>query len=77
MTGGITCPLTDAATSMAAAFSAGYPTRLIRGIVSGPVVTTLVMDEPEIMPVAADATTAALAGPPRKCPSNATALRMK
>ena len=47
------------------------------GMVSGPVVTTLVIEEPEISPVAAEATTAALAGPPRMCPSRATALRMK
>ena len=42
-----------------------------------PVVTTLAIDEPLMIPVAADETTAALAGPPRMCPSSANALLMK
>ena len=33
--------------------------------------TTLETDEPEIMPLSADDTTATLAGPPRMCPSAA------
>lgn len=46
-------------------------------MVKVPVVTTLAMDEPEMMPVEAEATTAALAGPPRKRPSNEMAEAMK
>ncbi len=43
-------------------------------MVKVPVVTTLAMDEPEIRPVIADDTTAALAGPPFMWPisENAT-----
>ena len=68
MTGGMICPLTEEATSTAPAFSAENPTFFISGIVKVPVVTTLAMDEPEISPVMADDTTAALAGPPRIWP---------
>ena len=46
-------------------------------IVKVPVATTLAIDEPLMMPVAADDTTAALAGPPRMWPSRANALLMK
>ena len=46
-------------------------------MVKVPVVTTLAIDEPEIMPVEAEATTAALAGPPRKWPSIDIADMMK
>ena len=66
MTGGIICPFTEAAVSTAAALWAGYPTRFMSGMVKVPVVTTLAIDDPEIIPVLAEATTAALAGPPRK-----------
>ena len=69
VTGGMICPLTDDATSTAPAFSAEKPTRFIMGMVKVPVVTTLAIDDPEIIPVSADATTAALAGPPRIWPS--------
>ena len=44
------------------------PTFFISGMVKVPVVTTLAMDEPEIRPVMAEDTTAALAGPPRIWP---------
>ena len=40
-------------------------------MVMAPVVTVLAIDEPEIDPMAQEATTAALAGPPRKRPINA------
>ena len=58
----------DDDTSTAPALVGENPTFFIKGIVKVPVVTTLAMDDPEIRPVAADAITAALAGPPRKCP---------
>ena len=66
MIGGVSCPFVEDATSTAPAFSAGNPTFFITGMVKVPVVTTLAMDEPEIIPVIAEDTTAALAGPPRK-----------
>ena len=69
ITGGMIWPLTEEATSTAPAFSAEKPVRFIIGMVKVPVVTTLAMDEPEIRPVMPEATTAALAGPPRKWPS--------
>ena len=65
MTGGMIWPLTEEATSTAPAFSAENPTRFIIGMVKVPVVTVLAMDEPEMSPVMPEATTAALAGPPR------------
>ena len=77
ITGGVNWPLVDAATSTAPALVPGNPTRFIRGIVKVPVVATLAIDEPEISPVVAEATTAALAGPPFKCPSRANATLMK
>ena len=49
---------------MAPAFTAGMPIRRMTGIVKVPVVTTLAIEEPEIMPVMPDARIAALAGPP-------------
>ena len=68
MTGGMICPLTEDATSTAPAFSEEKPTFFIKGMVKVPVVTTLAMEEPEIRPVMAEDTTAALAGPPRIWP---------
>ena len=50
---------------MAPAFSELKPTLFINGIVNVPVVTTLAIEDPEIIPVIADDTIAALAGPPR------------
>ena len=64
MIGGMSWPLVEAATSMAPAFTAGMPIRRMTGIVKVPVVTTLAIEEPEIMPVMPDARIAALAGPP-------------
>jgi hypothetical protein len=66
ITGGISWPLTELATSMAPAFSPDRPTRFIRGTVNVPVVTVLAMEDPDTTPVSPEATTAALAGPPRK-----------
>ena len=63
--GGISCPLVEAATSMAPALMAGMPILRMTGIVKVPVVTTLAMDEPEIVPVMAEARMEAFAGPPR------------
>ncbi len=61
----------DDVASIAAAFSAGKPTRFIKGIVKVPPATMFASAEPEISPVRAEDTTDALAGPPRKCPSSA------
>ncbi len=77
ITGGMICPLTEDATSTAPAFSAEKPVRFIMGMVKVPVVTVLAIDEPEISPVNPEATTAALAGPPRKWPSRLKASWMK
>ena len=70
-------PLVEQATSTAPAFSGENPTFFINGMVKVPVVTTLAIDEPETRPVNPEATTAALAGPPRRCPNPAKAARMK
>ena len=47
------------------------------GIVSAPVVTVFAMAEPEMEPIAAEAMTLALAGPPRKRPAAAKARSIK
>ncbi len=77
MTGGISWPLVEQATSTAPAFSGLKPTFFISGMVKVPVVTTLAIDDPETSPVSPEETTAALAGPPRICPRAAKAERMK
>ena len=71
MIGGMIWPLVDAATSIAPALTAGMPMRRMTGMVNVPVVTTLAMDEPEIIPVMPEARIAALAGPPLKRPTRA------
>ncbi len=71
MIGGINCPLVDAATSTAPATWGWKPTFFIKGIVMAPVVTVLAMDDPEMEPIAHEATTAALAGPPLNLPMRA------
>ena len=71
MTGGMIWPLEPAATSTAPAFSAEKPTFFISMMVTGPQVSTLAMEDPEIRPCRPEATTAALAGPPRMWPSRA------
>jgi hypothetical protein len=77
ITGGISWPLTELATSTAPALALENPVRFISGTVKVPVVTTLAMEEPETTPVSPEATTAAFAGPPRRCPSSEKATRMK
>lgn len=77
ITGGMSWPFTELATSTAPAFCPERPTRFMSGTVKVPVVTTLAMEEPDTTPVSPEATTAALAGPPRRCPSRAKATRMK
>ena len=64
ITGGVSCPFVDEATSTAPAFSAEKPVRFISGMVKVPVVTVLAIDDPEYSPLIAEATTAAFAGPP-------------
>ena len=76
MTGGMICPFTDEATSTAPAASGLKPTRFIKGMVKVPVVTVFAMEDPEIKPVMAEETTAAFAGPPRRCPIRAKAILM-
>ena len=77
MIGGMIWPLTEAATSMAPALTAGMPMRFITGMVKVPVVTTLAIEEPEISPVMPEARMAALAGPPRNRPTMAKARLRK
>src|SRR5690606_2369280 len=74
ITGGMICPLTEEAASIAPALTPEMPVRFISGIVKIPVETTFDTDEPDTTPFSADDTTATLAGPPRKWPSNATAI---
>ena len=59
------------------ALTAENPVRFIVGIVNVAVVTTLAIDDPEIIPVSPEANIAALAGPPRNLPTNATAKLRK
>ena len=47
MTGGISCPLVEAATSTAPALCGGSPTFFISGMVKVPVITVLAIEEPE------------------------------
>ena len=70
MIGGMIWPLVDAATSIAPALVAGIPIRRMTGMVKVPVVTTLAIDEPEIMPVMPEARIAALAGPAAIAPDH-------
>ena len=51
--------------------------RFISGMVKVPTVATLAIELPEITPVSPEETTAALAGPPRICPSSDSADLMK
>src|SRR4030095_387089 len=71
ITGGMICPLMEDAASIAPAFTPEYPVRFIRGMVKIPPETTLETDEPDTNPLSADDTTATLAGPTRRCPSQA------
>ena len=71
MMGGMSWPLVEAATSTAPAVTGVKPTFLIKGMVMAPVVTVFAMDDPEMEPMAQEATTAAFAGPPRYLPITA------
>ena len=77
MIGGIICPFTDAATSIAPAFVEVRPVLFIIGIVKVPVVTVFATDDPEISPVSPEAKIAALAGPPLILPTSANARLRK
>ena len=75
--GGIIWPFTDAATSIAPALTAGNPVFFMIGIVNVPVVTTLAIEDPEIIPVNPEAIIEALAGPPLNFPTSAIAKSKK
>ena len=75
--GGISCPFTPAATSIAPALVAVSPAFFISGIVKVPTVTTFAVELPLTMPVSPLAITLALAGPPRKRPKIANATFIK
>ena len=64
MTGGMIWPPLEAQASTAPAKAGGKPTFFIRGMVKVPVVTTLPAALPLTVPMVAEETTAALAGPP-------------
>ena len=64
MTGGMICPPVEAHASTAPANFGSKPTRFIRGMVKVPVVTTLPAALPLTVPIIAEETTAAFAGPP-------------
>jgi hypothetical protein len=71
MIGGMICPPVDAAASMPPASSGLYPSFFMSGMVKAPDVTTFAIALPEMDPMKPDATTAALAGPPRCRPAAA------
>ena len=71
MTGGMICPPVEATASTAPAKWGWYPTLFIRGMVNIPVVQTLATEEPEIVPMIPELTTATLAGPPADQPASA------
>jgi len=77
MMGGMSWPPVDAQASTAPAYSGGYPTRFMRGMVKAPVVATLATEEPLMVPSNPEATTATLAGPPGLCPARARASSLK
>ncbi len=72
--GGVNCPPVEATASTAAAKSALYPTFFINGIVIVPVVATLAMALPLIIPKRALANTATFAGPPVERPTSVSAI---
>ena len=75
--GGIICPFTEAATSIAPALVGDKPVLFIIGIVKVPVVTVFATEDPEIKPVRPDAKIAAFAGPPLIFPTKAKAKLRK
>jgi hypothetical protein len=77
MTGGINAPPVEAVASTAAATSGRKPMRFIIGMVMAPSATMFDTTLPLMEPNSPLATTATLAGPPRKAPSNAMARSLK
>ena len=75
--GGIICPFTEAAPSIAPALVGDKPVLFIIGIVNVPVVTVFATEDPEIHPVNPHANIAALAGPPLILPTIAKAKSKK
>ncbi len=73
ITGGMIWPPVEATASIAAATWGRYPVRFISGMVTDPVITTFDTAVPEMDPNRLEATTAILAGPPRKRPMAAMA----
>jgi len=70
-------PFPPAAVSIPPATSALNPTRFMRGIVIEPIVAVFAMEEPVIVPMKAEATTATFAGPPRVWPKSEKATRIR
>ena len=77
MIGGISTPPVEAQASTPPAYLAEKPSRFIAGMVSVPVVSTLVTGPPDIEPNRPEENTATLAGPPRTWPSVEKARLMK
>ena len=75
--GGSSTPPVEAQASTPAAVSDGIPTFFIAGMVSCPVVSTLVTTLPLMEPIRPLEKMATLAGPPRTCPSSAKARSRK
>ena len=70
ITGGISWPPVEETASTAPANSSRYFCFFISGMVKAPVVTTLAMALPEMVPMMALEITAILAGPPRLAPAS-------
>ena len=70
MTGGISCPPSEAVTSMAAAMWGLNPSFFIRGMVIEPVETTLAIELPDTVPISPLPMTAVFAGPPSMWPTS-------
>src|SRR5690625_1938776 len=77
ITGGNICPKVDADASMPPDASGVKPMRFINGIVKVPVVVTVAVELPDMVPMTAEDTMAALAGPPRVLPATAMAKLRK
>ena len=77
ITGGSSCPPSEAEFSTAPATTGRNPTRFISGMVKVPVETMLARLLPEIDPKTAEASTATLAGPPADRPAMVSGNSMK
>ena len=77
MIGGIITPPVEAQASIAPAVFDRIPMRFIAGMVSDPVVRTLVTGPPDMEPKRPEEKIATFAGPPRTWPSRAKAKLMK